>query len=88
MIDPDKKVENEKNGELHEIELKCLAVGELPGNLFKDNDNQYVSVQKATEIMRTVEKYCIMCSSVQNVICSLMMKKDLKDILIHTKKEN
>jgi len=28
-----------------------------------------------------------MCSSVQNVICSLMMKKDLKDILIHTKRE-
>ena len=56
MIDPDKKVENEKNNELHEIELKCLALGKLPVDLFKDNDNQYVSVQKANEIMRTVEK--------------------------------
>ncbi len=56
MIDPDKKVENEKNDELHEIELKCVALGQLPANLFKGNDNQYVSVQKATEIMRTVEK--------------------------------
>ena len=56
MIDPDKKVEKGKNDELHEIELKCLALGQIPGNLFKDNDNQYVSVEKATEIMRTVEK--------------------------------
>ena len=56
MIDPDKKVENEKNDELHEIELKCLALGKLPADLFKNNDNQYVSVQKANEIMRTVEK--------------------------------
>ena len=56
MIDPDKKVEKEKNDELHEIELKCLALGQLPVNLFKDNNNQYVSVEKATEIMRTVEK--------------------------------
>ena len=56
MIDPDKKVENEKNDELHEIELKCLALGEIPGYLFKDKDNQYVSAQKATEIMRMVEK--------------------------------
>ena len=56
MIDPDKVVEKDKNNELHEIELKCLALGQIPGNLFKDNDNQYVSVQKATEIMRTVEK--------------------------------
>ena len=56
MIDPDKKVENAKNNELHEIELKCLALGQLPADLFKDNDNQYVSVQKANEIMRTVEK--------------------------------
>ena len=56
MIDPDKKVENDKNDELHEIELKCLALGQIPGNLFKDNDNQYVSVEKALEIMRLVEK--------------------------------
>jgi len=56
MIDPDKKVENDKNDELHEIELKCLALGQIPGNLFKNNDNQYVSLDKATEIMRTVEK--------------------------------
>jgi len=55
LIDPDKKVENEKNDELHEIELKCLALGQLPADLFKDND-KYVSVQKANEIMRTVEK--------------------------------
>ena len=32
MIDPDKKVENEKNDELHEIELKCIALGQIPGN--------------------------------------------------------
>ena len=56
MIEPDKKVENDKNDELHEIELKCLALGQIPGNLFKDNGNQYVSVEKATEIMRMVEK--------------------------------
>jgi len=57
LIDPDKKVENEKNDELHEIELKCLALGQLPGTFLKNNDTgQYVSVQKATEIMRTVEK--------------------------------
>jgi hypothetical protein len=56
LIDPDKKVENDKNDELHEIELKCSAIGQIPSNLFKDNDNQYVSVQKATEIMRMVEK--------------------------------
>jgi len=56
LIDPDKKVENEKNEELHELELKCLALGQLPVILFKDNDNQYVSVEKAIEIMRTVEK--------------------------------
>ncbi len=56
MIDPDKKVENEKNDELHEIELKCLALAQLPVNLFKDNNNQYVSVEKAIEIMSTVEK--------------------------------
>jgi hypothetical protein len=56
LIDPDKVVEKDKNNELHEIELKCSALGQIPSNLFKDNDNQYVSVQKATEIMRTVEK--------------------------------
>ena len=56
MIDPDKVVEKDKNDELHEIELKCSAIGQIPSNLFKNNDNQYVSVQKATEVMRTVEK--------------------------------
>ncbi len=56
MIDPNKKVEKDKNDELHEIELKCLALGQIPGNLFKDNDNQYVSLEKATGIMRKVEK--------------------------------
>ena len=56
MIDPDKKVEDAKNVELHEIELKCIALGEIPGKLFRGNDNQYVSVEKADEIMRLVEK--------------------------------
>lgn len=56
MIDSDKKVENDKNNELHEIELKCLALGQIPGNRFSGNNNQYVSVEKATEIMRLVEK--------------------------------
>jgi hypothetical protein len=56
LIDPDKVVEKDKNDELHEIELKCSALGQIPSNLFKNNDNQYVSAQKATEIMRTVEK--------------------------------
>ena len=56
MIDPDKKVENDKNDELHEIELKCVALGQIPGNLFRGKDNQYVSVEKAIEIMRTIEK--------------------------------
>ena len=56
MIDPDKVVEKDKNDELHEIELKCSAIGQIPSNLFKNNDNQYVSAQKATEVMRTVEK--------------------------------
>jgi hypothetical protein len=56
LIDPDKKVENDKNDELHEIELKCSALGQIPSNLFKNNDNQYVSAQKATEVMRTIEK--------------------------------
>ncbi len=56
MIDLDKKAENDKNDELHEIELKCVAVGEIPGMLFRGIDNQYVSVEKADEIMRLVEK--------------------------------
>lgn len=56
MIDPDKEAEKAKNDELHEIELKCVALGQIPGNLFRGKDNQYVSVEKAIEIMRTVEK--------------------------------
>ena len=56
MIDPDKNVENRKNDELHEIELKCVALGQIPSDLFRGKDNQYVSVEKATEIMRIVEK--------------------------------
>jgi len=56
MIDLDKEAENKKNDELHEIELKCVAVGEIPGMLFRGIDNQYVSVEKALEIMRLVEK--------------------------------
>jgi len=56
LIDPDKKVENDKNDELHKIELKCVALGEIPGMLFRGIDNQYVSVEKAIEIMRLVEK--------------------------------
>jgi len=56
LIDLDKKAENDKNDELHEIELKCVAVGEIPGMLFRGIDNQYVSVEKALEIMRLVEK--------------------------------
>ncbi|NWJ29837.1 hypothetical protein HX850_02845 [Marine Group I thaumarchaeote] len=56
MIDPDKKDEKDKNDKLHKIELKCVALGQIPSNLFRDNDNQYVSVEKAVEIMRTVEK--------------------------------
>jgi hypothetical protein len=56
LIDPDKDVEDEKNNELHEIELKCLALGKIPGENFRNDDNQYVSVEKASEIMRLVEK--------------------------------
>ena len=56
MIDLDKESENDKNDELHEIELKCIALGQIPGNLFRGKDNQYVSVEKAIEIMRTIEK--------------------------------
>ena len=56
MIDPDKTIEKDKNNELHEIELKCIAFAKIPDNLFKDKNNQYVSAEKATEIMRTVEK--------------------------------
>jgi len=50
------EAENDKNGELSEIEKKCLALGQIPGQLFMGNDNQYVSVEKALEIMRLVEK--------------------------------
>lgn len=56
MIDPNKTDETEKNDELHEIELKCLALGQIPGDLFKDSNDKYVSVERATEIMRTIEK--------------------------------
>ena len=56
MIDPNKVDKKEKNNEIHEIELKCTALGQLPEDLFKDKDNQYVSLQRATEVMRTVEK--------------------------------
>ncbi len=56
MIEQDKKAENEKNDELHEIEVKCVALGQIPGNLFRGNDNEYVSVEKALELMRLVEK--------------------------------
>jgi len=56
LIDPDKEAEKDKNDKLHEIELKCVAVGEIPGMLFRGIDNQYVSVEKALEIMRLVEK--------------------------------
>ena len=56
MIELDKETENDKNDELHEIELKCLALGQIPGKIFRGNDNQYVSVEKALEIMRLVEK--------------------------------
>jgi len=56
LIDLDKEAENDKNDELHEIELKCFALGQIPGKLFRGNDNQYVSVEKALEIMRLVEK--------------------------------
>ena len=56
MIDLDKKAENDKNDELHEIELKCVALGQIPDKLFRGNDDQYVSVEKALEIMRLVEK--------------------------------
>jgi len=52
----DKKTEERKNSELHEIEMKCLAVGQLPGKHFKGKDNQYVSIQRACEVMRLVEK--------------------------------
>jgi len=56
LIELDKETENDKNDELHEIELKCLALGQIPGKIFRGNDNQYVSVEKALEIMRLVEK--------------------------------
>jgi len=56
LIDLDKEAENAKNDELHEIELKCVALGQIPADLFRGNDNQYVSVEKALELMRLVEK--------------------------------
>ncbi len=56
MIEQDKKAENDKNDELHEIEVKCGALGQIPANLFRGNDNEYVSVEKALELMRLVEK--------------------------------
>jgi len=56
LIDLDKEAENKKNDALHEIELKCVALGQIPGNLFRGKDNQYVSVEKALELMRQVEK--------------------------------
>lgn len=56
MIDPEQTDETEKNDELNEIELKCLALGKTPGDLFKDKNNKYVSFQRATEVMRTIEK--------------------------------
>jgi len=56
MIDLENINEKEKNDELHEIELKCLALGQIPDECFRGNDNQYVSVERALEIMRLVEK--------------------------------
>ena len=56
MIDPELTDETEKNDELHELELKCMALGKAPGDLFKDQNNKYVSLQRATEVMRTIEK--------------------------------
>jgi len=56
LIDPDKVDEKAKNDEIHEIELKCVTLGQIPDNLFRDNNKQYVPVEKALEIMRLVEK--------------------------------
>ena len=56
MIEQDKKAENDKNDELHEIEVKCVALGQIPGDRCRGNDKQYVSVEKALELMRLVEK--------------------------------
>lgn len=56
MIDPEQTDETEKNDELHEIELKCVAIGKTAEDLFKDKNNKYVSFQRATEVMRTIEK--------------------------------
>ena len=56
MIDPEQTDETEKNDELREIELKCLELGKTPEELFKDKNNKYVSLQRATEVMRTIEK--------------------------------
>jgi len=56
MIDPEQTDETEKNNDLHEIELKCIALGKTPEDLFKDKNNKYVNLQRATEVMRTIEK--------------------------------
>ena len=56
MIDPELTDETEKNEELQELEQKCIALGKAPGDLFKDQNNKYVSFQRATEVMRTIEK--------------------------------
>jgi hypothetical protein len=56
LIDKDVEVENKKNDELHEIELKCVALGQIPNKTFRGNDNEYVSLEKALEIMRVLEK--------------------------------
>jgi len=50
------ETEIDKNDELSDIEQKCFALGHIPGQLFRGDDNQYVSVEKALEIMRLVEK--------------------------------
>lgn len=52
----DKEVENKKNAELHEIELRCVALGQIPEKTFRINENQYVSLEKALEIMRVLER--------------------------------
>jgi hypothetical protein len=56
LIDPELTDETEKNDELHELELKCIALGKSPEDLFKDQNSKYVSLQRATEVMRTIEK--------------------------------
>jgi len=56
MIDPEQTDETEKNDGLREIEIKCLALGKTPEDLFKDKNNKYVNLQRATEVMRIIEK--------------------------------